>query len=245
MMLHRMQDRGTRAVVHLTMSAQMLPDAPSRNVVAEIRGSEKPDEVVVFGGHIDSWDVGTGSMDDGGGAFAAWDALRVMHKLGIRARRTIRVVLWTNEENGDRGGIGYATQHASELAKHMLVMESDAGAFAPVGFSVNDEAMDSTASLSAQAMTRAIASLLQPIGATRVTGGGGDTDIEPSVIAGVPGLSLDTDPSRYFWYHHTEADTPDKLDPADVAKCAAAMGVMAYVVADMPEMLPRGKAKGR
>ena len=245
MMLHRMQDRGTKVVVHLSMAAQMLPDAPSRNIVAEIKGSENPDEVVVFGGHIDSWDVGTGAMDDGGGAFAAWGALRTMHNLGLRAKRTMRVVLWTNEENGDRGGIAYAAQHNAELAKHMLVMESDAGAFAPVGFAVNDEAMDSATSRIAQAMTRTIAQLLRPIGATRVTGGGGDADIEPSVQKGVPGLSLDTDARKYFWYHHTQADTPDKLDPADVSRCSAALAVMAFVTADMPQFFPRGNVPAR
>ncbi|MDQ6612069.1 MAG: M20/M25/M40 family metallo-hydrolase [Gemmatimonadota bacterium] len=245
MMLHRMQERGTKTVVHLSMAAQTLPDTPSRNIIAEIKGSEKPDEVVAFGGHIDSWDVGTGSMDDAGGAFAAWGALRAMHKLGLRARRTMRVVLWTNEENGDRGGIAYATQHEAELAKHVLVIESDEGAFAPVGFAVNDEAMDTTTSRKAQAMTRTIAELLRPIGATRVTGGGGDSDIEPSVQKGVPGLSLDTDPRKYFWYHHTQADTPDKLDPADVSKCSAALAVMAYVTADMPQLFPRGNVSPR
>ena len=245
MMLHRMQDRGTKITVHLNMAAQMLPDAPSRNIIAEIKGSEKPDEVVAFGGHIDSWDVGTGSMDDGGGAFAAWGALRAMHKLGLRAKRTMRVVMWTNEENGDRGGITYATAHAAELAKHMLVIESDAGAFAPLGFAVNDAAMDAATSKKTQSMVASIAELLRPIGATRVTGGGSDSDIEPSVQKGVPGLSLDTDPSKYFWYHHTQADTPDKLNPADVSKCAAALGVMAFVAADMSETFPRGNIAAR
>ena len=245
MMMHRMPDRGTKIVVHLSMAAQMLPDAPSRNIVAEIKGSEKPDEVVAFGGHIDSWDVGTGSMDDGGGAFAAWGALRTMHKLGLRAKRTLRVVLWTNEENGDRGGLAYATQHEAELSRHVLMIESDEGAFAPVGFAVNDEAMDAVTSKRAQAMISTIAELLKPIGATRITGGGGDSDIEPSVQKGVPGLSLDTDSRKYFWYHHTQADTPDKLNAADVSKCAAALAVMAFAAADMPYTLPRGNVAAR
>ncbi|MEP6765523.1 MAG: M28 family peptidase, partial [Gemmatimonadaceae bacterium] len=133
----------------------------------------------------------------------------------------------------------------AELTKHVLVIESDAGAFAPVGFAVNDEAMDAATSKKMQSMVASIAELLRPIGATRATGGGGDSDIEPSVQKGVPGLSLDTDPSKYFWYHHTQGDTPDKLNPADVSKCAAALGVMAFVAADMTETFPRGNVAAR
>src|SRR3954468_11750925 len=106
-MLHRMQDRGDKLVVTLKMSARMLPDAQSRNAVAELRGSEKPDEVVVLGGHIDSWDVGQGAMDDGGCSVAAWQAVKLMKQLGLKPKRTVRVVLWTNEENGGRGGRAY------------------------------------------------------------------------------------------------------------------------------------------
>ena len=107
MMLHRMSDRGDNVVVTLKMGARTLPDVPSRNAVAEIVGSEKPDEVVVLGGHIDSWDVGQGAMDDGGGSVAAWEAVRLIKQLGLKPRRTIRVVLWTNEENGSRGALAY------------------------------------------------------------------------------------------------------------------------------------------
>lgn len=245
MMLHRMQDRGERPVVHLTMSAQMLPDAPSRNVVAELRGSEKPDEIVVMGGHLDSWDVGAGAMDDAGGAVSAWEALRTMKRLGIRPKRTVRVVLWTNEENGGRGGRAYHDQHASELGRHVLAMESDEGAFSPVGFAINDATLDSAGMRRATSDMTAIAQLLGGISATRVEGGGDDADISPLVASGVPGLSLKTDPSRYFWYHHTNGDTVDKLDPAEVARCAAAMSVMAYVAAEMPGTLPRGTPRAR
>jgi carboxypeptidase Q len=245
MMLHRMQDRGERPVVKLVMSAQTLPDAQSHNIVAEIRGSEKPDEVVVMGGHIDSWDVGAGAMDDAGGSIAAWEALRTMKRLGIRPRRTVRVVLWTNEENGGRGGRGYREQHASEIDKHVLAMESDEGAFSPVGFAINDAALDSAGLRRATADMTSIAQLLGAINATHIEGGGSDADISPLVASGVPGLSLKTDPSRYFWYHHTNGDTVDKLDPAEVARCAAAMSVIAYVAAEMPGTLPRGTAPAR
>jgi carboxypeptidase Q len=233
MMLHRFQDRGEPVVVTLRMSARTLPDAPSRNVVAEIVGREKPDEVVVLGGHIDSWDVGQGAMDDGGGSVAAWEAVRLMKRLGLRPRRTVRVVLWTNEENGGRGSLAYADSHASEVAKHVLAIESDNGAFNPKGYVLSGS--DSTA-----AVVRQVAELMRLIGATgvqRVTESPA-ADITPLAEAGVPAMELDVEGSRYFWYHHTEGDTLDKMDPAELARCVAAMAVMAYVVADLPEVLP-------
>jgi len=231
-MMQRMVDRGQRVVVRLTMSARTLPDAPSRNVVAELRGSERPDEVVVLGGHIDSWDVGQGAMDDGGGSVAAWEAVKLLRRLGLRPRRTVRVVLWTNEENGGRGGNGYLQAHAAEADRHVLAMESDAGVFQPLGFGFGG-------SDSAYAIVSQVGTLLDRIGAGRITRPGGGADIGPLMRDGVPGMGLDVDGARYFWYHHTDADTMDKLDPAEMARCVAAMAVMAYVVADLPEPLPR------
>lgn len=231
-MLHRMHDRGDRVVVTLKMEAMTHPDALSRNVVGELLGREKPEEIVVLGGHIDSWDVGQGAMDDAGGSLAAWEVLRVLKRIGLRPRRTIRVVLWTNEENGLRGANAYRDAHAAELPNHVLAMESDGGVFAPQGFSFDgtDEAMT---------MVAGIATLLDSIGATRIRAGGAGADVGPLTAAGVPGLGLQVDGTRYFWYHHSEADTMDKLDPREVAQCVAAMAVMAYVIADMPETLPR------
>lgn len=235
MMLHRMADRGERISVTLKMEARTAPDAPSRNVVGELRGRERPDEVVVMGGHIDSWDVGLGAMDDAGGVVAAWEALRVLKRLGLQPRRTIRVVGWTNEENGLRGGNAYRDAHAAELDRHVLAIESDGGVFAPEGFGF-------TGSDDAFGVIRQVGRLLAPIGAGTITRGGGGADIGPIMQRGVPGMGLQVDGSRYFWYHHTQADTPDKLDPADVAKCVAAMAVMAYVVADLEDPLPRAAA---
>lgn len=232
-MLHRMQDRGERVVVHLHMSARMLPDTVSRNVVAELTGRETPEEVVVFGGHIDSWDVGTGAMDDAGGVVVAWEALRLMKKLGLRPRRTVRVVGWTNEENGLRGARAYRDRYANVLDKHILAIESDAGVFSPRGFGFRGTD-------SAYATVRAVASLLKRIGADSVGRPGGGADIGPLIERGVPGMGLEVDGSRYFWYHHTPADNVDKLNPAEVARCVAAMAVMAYVVAELPEPLDRG-----
>jgi carboxypeptidase Q len=231
-MLHRMQTRGERVVVTLKMEAATHPDAMSRNVVAELVGREKPEEIIVLGGHIDSWDVGQGAMDDAGGSVAAWEVLRVLKRLGLQPRRTIRVVLWTNEENGLRGATAYRDAHAAEIPRHMLAMESDGGVFAPEGFSV-------AGSADAVAMVSGLATLLESIGATRISAGGAGADVGPLTAAGVPGLGLDVDGTRYFWYHHSEADTMDKLDPREVAQCVAAMAVMAYVVAEMPETLPR------
>jgi carboxypeptidase Q len=232
MMLHRMQDRGERIRVTLTMSARTLPDVQSRNIVAELRGSELPNEVVVLGGHIDSWDVGTGAMDDAGGSVAAWEAVRLMKQLGLRPRRTVRVVLWTNEENGLRGATSYRDAHRTELDDHVLAIESDAGVFRPTGFGFGG-------SDSAFTIVREIARLLAPIGADTITRPGGGADIGPIMALGVPGMGLQVDGTRYFWYHHTDADTIDKLDPAEVARCVAALAVMAFIVADLPEPLPR------
>ena len=233
MMLHRFQDRGQPVVVTLRMSARMLPDARSRNVVAEIVGREKPDEVVVLGGHIDSWDVGQGAMDDGGGAVAAWEALRVMQRLGLRPRRTVRVVLWTNEENGGRGALAYRDGQGDKVSKHVLAMESDNGVFNPKGYVL-------AASDSAAAVVQQVAALLQPINATGVqrVNESPAADITPLAEAGVAAMELDVDGTRYFWYHHTDGDMLDKLDPAEMARCVAAMAVMAYVVADLPGGLP-------
>jgi len=231
-MLARMQARGDKIVVRLTMSAQMLPDVPSRNVIGEIVGREKPDEVVVMGGHIDSWDVGRGAMDDAGGVVVAWEAIRLMQKLGLRPRRTIRVVGWTNEENGLRGGNAYRDGHRAEVDRHIAAIESDGGVFKPLGFGF-------TGSDAGFAIVRQVGSLLDRIGAGSITRGGGGADIGPIMQLGVPGLGLNVDGTRYFWYHHSEADTVDKLDPHDVALCVATMAVMAYVLADMEETLGR------
>lgn len=231
-MLHRMANRGDKVVINLTMPARTFSDVESRNVVAEIVGSEKPGEIVVLGGHIDSWDVGQGAMDDAGGSVAAWEAVRLMKRLGLRPKRTVRVVLWTNEENGLRGGDAYRDAHRGEIAKHVMAMESDNGVFKPLGVGI-------TAGEGGLAMVRDIASLLAPIGAAAATSGGGGADIGPIGALGVPMMSPNVDGTRYFWYHHSSADTIDKLDPREMAQCVALMAVMAYVVADMPGTLPR------
>jgi carboxypeptidase Q len=198
MMLQRMSDRGERIVVRLQMEADTLPDRESRNVVAEWRGNELPEEIVVMGGHIDSWDVGQGAMDDAGGSVAAWEAVKLLQRLGLRPRRTIRVVLWTNEENGLRGGTTYRDTHADALDRHVLAIESDGGVFKPLGFgfSGSDEAFG---------IVSEIGRFLDPIGAGTISRPGGGADIGPIMREGVPGMGLRVDGEKYFWYHHTDA----------------------------------------
>lgn len=234
-LLHRLQMRGETVKIRLYMEAHTLPDTESRNIIAEIKGSEKPEEIVVLGGHIDSWDVGQGAMDDAGGSFAAWEALRLIKKLGLQPRRTVRVVMWTNEENGLRGANAYRdmVQEDGSLKNHILAMESDAGVFEPTGFGFTgtDEAFE---------IVTEIGKLLEPIGADSITRGGGGADIGPIMRAGnVPGMGLAVDGTKYFWYHHTDADTIDKLDVDEYNKCIAAMAIMAYVAADIPQALPK------
>jgi carboxypeptidase Q len=224
-MLARMAERGAKPVVRLKMEGQFMPEATSRNVIAEIRGSEKPEEIVVMGGHIDSWDVGSGAMDDGGGCIATWQALLLLKQLGLKPRRTIRLALWTNEENGLRGGTDYAKRHGAE--KHVLAFESDGGVFKPEGFGF-------TGSAELFARYKAVAALLAPIGAAGMKVGGGGADIGPLAQYAVPMMNIDVDETKYFWYHHTQADMPDKLNPDEINKCAAAIAVMMFAAADMP-----------
>jgi carboxypeptidase Q len=231
-MLERMQARGEHPRLRLTMGAHSLPDAESANVVAEIKGRERPEEVVVVGGHIDSWDVGQGAQDDGGGIIASWEAVRLLKRLGLRPRRTVRVVLFTNEENGARGGLAYRDAHKAELPNHVLAIESDSGVFRPTGFGLSEKATPQ-----ARADFVEIAKLLAGLRADRINPDGEGTDISPMMREGVTGASLDVDGTHYFDIHHTHADTFDKVNPQELAACVAALAVMAYVVADMPDRL--------
>jgi len=171
-------------------------------------------------------------MDDAGGVVAAWEAVRLMKELGLRPRRTVRVVGWTAEEVGIYGGEAYAEAPARTREEHVAGMESDSGVFSPRGFGF-------TGSDEAFSVVREIGRILEPIGAGEITRGGGGADIGPMMELGMPGMGLNVDETRYFWYHHTNADTLDKLDPDEVARCVAAMAVMAYVIADLPDPLPR------
>lgn len=231
--IQRLVDRGQKVRVRLKMEARFDPDAESFNVVGEIRGSEKPGEIVLVGGHYDSWDPGTGASDDAVGCVVTWEAARLMKKLNIRPKRTVRVVLFTNEENGTRGGNGYRDQHSAEAANHVLSVESDSGVFAParLGFTGSD---------AARKIMSEIMTLLAPLGMAEISGGGGGADIGPiSALGKVPMLAYSGDSNKYFTIHHTPADTVDRIEPQEVSKAAAALAAVIYVVADMPQTLPK------
>lgn len=237
LLIARLADKGP-VTVKLRLDNKTLPDAESANVIGELRGREKPDEVVVISGHLDSWDVGQGAHDDGAGCVMMMQALTVLRQLGLQPRRTIRVVLWTNEENGLRGGKAYAKDHAAELKNHVFAFEADSGGFPPVGISF--EMKEGTKpELLAKVTSRLVevARLAAPIGVREVKVGHSGADVGQMVDGGVVAGGLSTDWRTYFDYHHTEADTLDKVDPAILADGVAASAVIAYVIADMPERL--------
>lgn len=231
--IQRLVNRKVRVRLRLKMEARFEPDVESFNVVGEIRGTERPQEIVLAGCHFDSWDPGTGASDDAVGCIVTWEAARLMKKLNITPRRTVRVVLFTNEENGLRGGNGYRDAHADEAANHVFALESDSGVFAParLGF---------TGSEAARKIVGEIATLLAPIGMQDVVPGGGGADIGPIATLGkVPTMAYAGDATRYFTIHHTPADTVDRIDPKEVSTAAASIAAMVYVIADMPQSLPK------
>ncbi len=241
-LIHRLIDDGDDVKVKLVLSGKTLPDVESHNVIGELRGGVTPEEVVLIGAHIDSWDVGQGAHDDGAGVVGVMQALTVIRNLGLTPRRTIRVVLFTNEENGLGGAKAYADAHKDEVELHVAAMEMDLGAFTPYGYRVADGIEDETKRTEADdkrrnrmlARAQDLATLLAPIDATRAELGWADADVSPLARAGVPIAGLITDSSTYFDYHHTEADTFDKIDAAVLAKDVAAIALWAYVTADLP-----------
>jgi carboxypeptidase Q len=231
--LARLAGQGGAVRVRLRLESRRDPDVESANVVGEIVGRERPNEIVLLGGHLDSWDVGTGASDDGVGCIVTWEAARLMVKLGIRPRRTVRVVLWTNEENGLRGANAYAERYAPSATDHVFALESDLGVFAPA-------ALGFTGSQAARAVMGQIGVLLEPLGLSQITTGGGGADIGPIAQAGrVPTMAYLGDASKYFVIHHTSADTVDRIQPEDVSRAAAAIAVVTYAVAEMETRLPR------
>jgi hypothetical protein len=233
LLIQRLLDSGNPVTAHLEMEARMLPPADSANVIGEIPGRERPDEIVVIGGHLDSWDVGAGAQDDGSGCITALEAAHLIHQLGFRPRRTLRVVFWTNEENGGAGGEAYRVWAGGSVKNHVAAIEMDGGAEKPLGFGLSSNG-DLPAIL---ARLRDIGGLLDRIDATSVQPGGGGADIAPIMVDGVPGLALRTIGAHYFDWHHSRADTVDKVKLEDLRANIAAMAVMAYVLADMPAPL--------
>ncbi len=218
----------------LTLTPRTLPDVESYNVVADIKGTEHPEQIVIVSGHLDSWDLGTGALDDAVGVAASMQVANLIKQLKLRPRRTIRIIAWMNEENGLRGGRGYATDHAAEVANHLAAIEMDVGAGHPVGIFAR-------ASASAIEMLQPLSEALQPIGAPiiRPVAGSPGADISPLDAAGVPTFAPIQDVRNYFDYHHTPADTLDKVMPRELAENAAVLALLAYAIANMPERLPR------
>jgi hypothetical protein len=238
MMIAKLTADGVPVKVHFEMNAQMLPDADSADVIGEIPGRDHPEQVVVIGGHIDSWDVGQGAQDDGASIIACLQALALIKKAGLQPSRTLRVAFWVNEENGGRGGIAYREFVGANIKNQVAAIEMDGGAEAPRGFGAGVDA-------NSMEMLKQIGKLLEPIGAGEITGGGGGSDIGPLIRDGVPGFSERTVGTHYFDWHHTEADTLDKVNPEDFRKNVAALAVMSYVLADMPDRVVAASSGGR
>jgi carboxypeptidase Q len=229
----RLTAAGRKVRVRLVTSGAFGPDVETANVVAEIRGRERPDEIVLIGAHLDSWDVGTGASDDAAGCIVTWEALRLMKALGIRPRRTVRLVLWENEEHGLRGANAYVERYRAQASQHVMALEADSGLFAPasLGFTGSEAAR--------QVMLR-ISGLLAPLNFPPLVQGGGGADIDPIARVGnVPTMAYLGDSTRLFLIHHTAADTIERIAPEEVSKAAAAIAIVTYAVAEMPERLPK------
>jgi Zn-dependent M28 family amino/carboxypeptidase len=230
-LLSRLLASGDEVRVHLDLGCKMYDDVESANVLAEIKGSEFPEEIVLIGAHLDSWDVGQGAHDDGTGCAIVMETLRLLSHIEPAPRRTIRAVLFTNEENGLRGGRDYAERHGAE--HHVAAIETDSGGFHPIGFGV-------TAGEGGVDLVRRITRDLASIDADAVFDGGGGADIGPlRKQYGVPVLGLRVQGERYFDYHHTAADTLDKVDRSHLDRNVAAMAVLTYGLAQADELLPR------
>ena len=223
--------------VRLRLGGRTLDDSPCANVVGEIKGRELPEQIVVIGGHLDSWDVGQGAHDDGAGCVAAMEAARLILKTGLQPRRTIRVVLWANEENGLRGADAYRKWIGDGLANHVAAIELDSGAEKPLGFGLGSSLAGGPGYAKAFERLRLLSESLQSVEVEKVFEGGGGADIGPLVREGTPGLSLRTSGDRYFLWHHSAEDTIDKVDPKMFARHVAAVAVMCFGIADMPERL--------
>lgn len=217
----------------LVLTPQTLPEVESYNVIGDIKGTEHPEQVVVVSGHLDSWDLGTGAIDDGAGVAVSMETANLIQKLKLRPKRTIRVIAWMNEENGSAGSKQYAKDHEKEMANHFAAMETDGGAGHPLGLNIkwNPEL---------KKMLAPVAAILQESGAgalNLVEHCG--ADIEPMEKAGVPAFSPMQDSRFYFNYHHTAADTLDKIVPKELAENSAVVAVAAYALANSEQSLPR------
>ncbi len=220
--------------LRLRLDCRSLDPVPSFNVVGEWVGRELPEEIVLVGGHLDAWDVGQGAHDCGAGCCQSMEALRLLRSLGLRPRRTLRAVLFMNEENGRAGGRAYREAHQGE--RHVLALESDRGAFTPRGFTTDAEG-------EARLRIEAVAGLLEEAGAGTIVSGGGGADIEFLAQDGAVLVGYLPDPQRYFDLHHSERDTLDAIHPRELELGTAAMAAMIYLVADWPTPWPVRKSE--
>jgi carboxypeptidase Q len=210
---------------YFKQNCRMLPDELSYNVVAEMRGTVKPEEIIIVGGHLDSWDTGDGAHDDGAGVTQSMEALRVLSQLGYKPKRTLRCVLFMNEENGVKGGIAYAAQAQEKSQKHIAAIESDAGGFTPRAFGIENNP-------NAVAAMQPWVELFRPYGIDYIREGHGGTDIEPLAGSGTVLIGYIPDSQRYFDYHHTAIDTFDKVNKRELELGAAAMCSLMYLLSE-------------
>jgi Zn-dependent M28 family amino/carboxypeptidase len=220
--------------MHIILASQTAEEVSTFNVVGDLKGSEHPEQVVIVSGHLDSWDLGTGAIDDAAGVAVALEAAELMQQLHLRPKRTLRVIAWVDEENLGRGHLEYAKVHAAEIGQHVAAMESDLGASHPLGFRAK-------ISPEAAARLQPVIEVLRPSGANLLllSSDTPEADLDPLAKQGVPVLGLLQDGRTYFNYHHTAADTLDKIVPVELRENAAAMAVMGYALASMPDPLPR------
>jgi len=217
----------------LALTPQQLPDVESANVIGDIKGTEHPEQIVIVSGHLDSWDLGTGAIDDGAGVAVSMEAANLIQKLHLKPKRTIRVIAWMNEENGLAGSKQYAKNHEKEWSDHFATMETDGGAGHPVGLNIKGKPE--------------VKKMLAPVAAILRESGAGvlnfvehcGADIEPLEKADVPAFSPIQDSRFYFNYHHTAADTLDKIVPKELAENSVVVAVLAYALANMEQPLPR------
>ena len=236
--LHRLADRGVTPRLRLELGAKHHGDVESANVVAELRGREAPDEVVLLACHLDSWDVGQGAQDDGAGCVMVMEAMRLMAELPWPPRRTVRAVLFTNEENGLAGGRAYHAAHGQE--DHVAALEADTGAGQPLGWRLDlrgEEAAVEADMALASVRLAGLQRRLEPLGAAGLRASYAGADIGPLVGDGVPGFGLDFDTTGYWPIHHTAADTVDKIDPGILQKNVAVMALTAWHLAEMEARL--------
>src|SRR5947199_962113 len=217
----------------LVLTPQTLPNVESANVIADIKGTEHPEQMIIVSGHLDSWDMGRGSLDDAAGVAVSMETANLIQKLHLKPRRTIRVIAWMNEENGLAGSKQYAKDHEKEIPNHFAAMETDNGAGHPIGIHIKGKFE--------------IKKMLAPVLAVLQESGAGGTnfsehigaDIEPLEKAGIPAFSPLQDSRFYFNYHHTAADTLDKIVPKELAENSAVVAAIAYALANMEQPLPR------